>query len=192
MKNFMKKIALVAIAFLAFSCSEDKQPSADSVSIADTAKATPDLSSFVEALDITGLTDTLDADGNFTVMAPTNDAFSNMLSNLGYSSLQDLEDNQPGVLSDILKYHVISGASVFSKDLTNGQSVATLLGQNFTVDLEANTYYPEIDPDLYTTEQTSIFIKDSNNDSARVFARDVRCTNGLIHVINAVLMPSSN
>jgi hypothetical protein len=89
-------------------------------------------------------------------------------------------------LEAVLKYHVIANAGVLSKDLTDGQVVTTLQGQNITVTLEPNSYFPDFDPDLSDYEQTSIFI-----NSARVFARDVKCTNGVIHVIDSVLLPSS-
>ncbi|WP_293874848.1 fasciclin domain-containing protein [Flavobacterium sp.] len=189
MKKLIKSIAIAALVFTAFSCSKEEQKSFQKVSIAKLATVTPELSIFKEALDVTGLTATFEDAGNYTVFVPTNTAFASVL---GGMTVTDFNTANPGVLAKVLKYHVIANAGVLSKDLTNNQSVATLQGQNITINLIPNTYYPAIDPDLNTYEQTSIFVKDAMNNSSRVFARDVLATNGVIHIIDAVLMPSNN
>ncbi|MFZ4680453.1 MAG: fasciclin domain-containing protein [Flavobacterium sp.] len=183
MRNLIKGITLVALAFVAFSCSTDsEEKNLKSVTIIDIAKATPELSTFVEAVELAGLTEELDKPGNLTVFVPNNDAFDILAANLG---ITDLSQVDPVLLADVLKYHVL-GARVSSSDLSDGQEAATLQGQNITVTLSPNAFYPEYDTDLGDFEETSVFI-----NSARVFARDVKCSNGIIHVIDAVLLPSS-
>jgi len=183
MRNFIKSIALVALVFTAFSCSKDEAKDFETTSIAKIAEITPEFSLFKEALQVTGLKSTFEAAGNYTVFVPTNDAISAVLGGL---TVAEFNTANPGLLEAVLKYHVIANAGVLSKDLTDGQVVTTLQGQNITVTLEPNSYFPDFDPDLSDYEQTSIFI-----NSARVFARDVKCTNGVIHVIDSVLLPSS-
>lgn len=183
MKNLLKIFTLVLISFLAFSCSDEGNKNLSSTSISKIIEVTPEFSSLKEALDITGLTSTFEAAGDYTVFAPTNDAMGAVLGGL---TVAEFDTANPGVLANVLKYHVL-GARVLSTDLTDGQVAATLLqGQNITVSLTPNAYYPEYDNDLGDYEQTSIFI-----NSSRVFARDVKCSNGIIHVIDSVLLPSS-
>lgn len=182
MRNLIKGIALVALVFSAFSCSKDEPKDFQTSSIAKIIEVTPEFSSLKEALEVTGLTATFEGAGNYTVFAPTNDAIDAVLGGL---TITEFNTANPGLLEAVLKYHVL-GARVLSTDLTDGQEAATLQGQNITVDLVPNTYFPDFDPDLLDYEETSIYI-----NSARVFARDVKCSNGVIHVIDSVLLPSS-
>jgi transforming growth factor-beta-induced protein len=180
MKNLLRNFTLVVISFLAFSCGKEENNNLPSTSIAKIIEVTPEFSKLKEALDITGLTSTLEY-GDFTVFVPTNDAFAGVLGGL---TVEEFETANPGVLESVLKYHVLGGR-VLSSDLFDGLEVATLQGQNITVTFSPNAFYPEYDTDLGDFEQTSIFI-----NSARVFARDVNCSNGIIHVIDTVLLPS--
>ena len=183
MKNLTRNFALVIIiSFLAFSCEDEQNKELKSTSIAKIVATTPEFSSLKEALEVTGLTSTLEEAGDYTVFVPDNDAFA---AELGSLTVQEFNDANPGVLANVLKYHVLT-SRVLSKDLTDAQLVPTLLGQNLTVSLQPNAFYPEYDVDLGAYEQTSVFINDS-----RVFARDVKCSNGIIHVIDSVLLPSS-
>lgn len=171
MKNFMKKIILVVIAFGAFSCSDEGLQDYKKVSIAKIATITPEFSSFLEALEITGLAATFDEAGDYTVFVPTNAAFDALL---GSQTLEEFNTANPGVLANVLKYHVIT-SSVFSTDLSNGQSVGTLLGQNFTVNI---------------SPEAEVSITDANFGTSNVYTFDVECTNGVIHVIDTVLLPA--
>ena len=182
MKNLLRNFTLVVISFLAFSCGEEENKNLPSTSIAKIIEVTPEFSKLKEALEITGLTSTFEESGDFTVFVPTNDAFDAVLGGL---TVEEYDTANPGVLETVLKYHVL-GARVLSTDLTDGQEAATLQGQNITVDLVPNTYFPDFDADLGDYEETSIYI-----NSARVFARDIKCSNGIIHVIDNVLLPSS-
>lgn len=142
------------------------------------AIANPAFSTLVAALTFnpsSGFAGTLSgtAASPFTVFAPTNDAFGAFLAETGFSGLGAIPAN---VLESTLKYHVVTGANVLSTSLTNGQSVSTFAGQNFTINISG----------------TSASITDANNRVSGITATDVQCSNGVIHVINKVLLPSLN
>lgn len=105
----------------------------------------------------------------FTVFAPTNTAFSSFLTETGFSGLSAIPAN---VLETTLKYHVVTGANVQSTSLTNGQVVSTFAGQSFTIGLTGGAK-----------------ITDVNNRVSTIVATDVQCSNGIIHVIDKVLLP---
>ena len=109
------------------------------------------------------------ASSPFTVFAPTNTAFTSFLTETGYSGLAAIPAN---VLEITLKYHVVAGANVVSTSLTNGQVVSTFAGQNFTIGLTGGAK-----------------ITDSNGRISNITATDVQCSNGIIHVIDKVLLP---
>ena len=183
MKNLIKSIGLLLLVVSTFSCTEESaNRDLGKKSIAEIVAVSPELSTLKEALDVTGLTSTLEEAGDYTVFVPNNDAFAAVLGSL---TVVEFNDANPGVLANVLKYHVLT-SRVLSKDLTDTQVVPTLLGQNLTVTLLPNAYYPQYDVDLGAYEQSSVFINDS-----RVVARDVECSNGIIHVIDSVLLPSS-
>jgi transforming growth factor-beta-induced protein len=118
----------------------------------------------VQAVVKAGLAETLNGTGPFTVFAPTNAAFTALFTQLGVSGIADLTAAQ---LIPILKYHVVSG-NVLSSQLTNG-SVQTLNGAiNVTL-----SPAPAI------------------NGTAKIIATDVQGSNGVVHVIDKVLLPSS-
>lgn len=171
MKNLIKSIALVALVFSAVSCSKDEAKSFDTVSIAKIIEITPEYSSLKEALDITGLTPTFEASGSYTLFAPNNDAFDAVLGGL---TVDQFNTANPGVLATVLKYHVVA-SKVLSSGLSDGQSVTTLQGQTFTVNIAAET--------------GEVSITDANGGTAYINAFDVKCTNGIIHPIDAVLLP---
>lgn len=115
-----------------------------------------------------GLVDTLKADGPFTLFAPTDAAFNELYTALGITGLDDLTAND---LSPILLYHVVE-ARVFSTDLTSG-AVNTLGGQDVTVNLGS-----------------SITLSDLGTaDEAAVISTDILGTNGIVHIIDKVLLP---
>jgi transforming growth factor-beta-induced protein len=156
------------------SCKEDDS---DDVQVTQTenqtpedvtaiAIASPDHTILVEALTAADLVGTLQGDGPFTVFAPTNDAFVAALNALGLSKEELFADKE--LLTDILLHHVVSG-TVLSTDLANGE-VATLNpdGADVTVDIS-----------------NGVMI-----DNAKVTAADLIAGNGVVHVIDAVLVPS--
>ena len=105
----------------------------------------------------------------FTVFAPTNDAFGAFLTETGYSGLAAIPTN---VLEKTLKYHVVAGANVQSSQLTNDQVVTTFSGQNVTVKF------------------TPTRLLDVSGRNCNIIAVDVQCSNGIIHVLDKVLLPT--
>lgn len=108
----------------------------------------------------------------FTVFAPTNTAFSNLLTEFGWATLNDVPTS---VLDKTLKYHVVTNTNVLSSSLTNNMPVTTFQGQNFTIGL---TNGPKI--------------TDANNRVSNIIATDVQCANGVIHVLDKVIVPNLN
>ena len=110
----------------------------------------------------------LTGDGPFTVFAPTNDAFQALLdSNADWSSLDDIP---VATLEAVLNYHVVSGANVQSGQLSNGQEVDAL-GGKFTIEIGDNVKV------------------NGGNSNATVILTDAQGSNGVVHVIDTVLLP---
>ncbi|MDX2305619.1 MAG: fasciclin domain-containing protein [Microscillaceae bacterium] len=135
------------------------------IAIEASEATTPEFGSLVAALTQAGLVDDLQAAGPFTVFAPTDAAFEEFLGQLGLT-LDQVPDE---LLSQILLYHVVSGR-VFSSDLTNGATPATLNGATVRVNLTGG-----------------VFIESLNQ--SEVTAADILATNGVIHQIDKVLVP---
>lgn len=107
----------------------------------------------------------------FTVFAPTNEAFASLLEeDLELNSLADIPED---VLSSTLSYHVVANANVRSTALTDGMEVSTLAGQIFTVDLD-----------------NGAMIIDARGRTAEIIVMDVQANNGVIHVLDIVLLPA--
>merc|ERR1712222_154791 len=126
------------------------------------------LSTLVTALKAGNLVTALQGKGPFTVFAPANAAFAK-LPKATLKSL--LKPKNKGKLVDILTYHVVAGAAVYSKDLKSTQSVKTLQGQNVVV--------------KKSSDGVTI------NGKSKVIAADIAATNGVVHVIDTVLMPTA-
>mgnify|MGYP003319947920 FL=1 len=142
------------------------EPAGPTLNIPETAQSTGVHTSLVAALSHAGLVETLQGDGPFTVFAPTDEAFA--AAGIDLSAFDTEEEN--ATLSDILLYHVLSGA-VPSSDVTDGLTVAMVNGDNasFTVTADGVTI-----------------------EGANVTTADVETTNGVIHVIDKVLMPPAD
>lgn len=137
----------------------------------DIAVGNPDFSILVAALNAVELTSVLQGDGPFTVFAPTNDAFTALLSAL---SLSESELLQLPDLESILLYHVVSGyftTSVLTEDLYS--DLLTINGQRISIQSEGST----------------ISVVDAQGSTANVAVPDIMASNGVIHVIDAVLLP---
>merc|ERR1712166_96380 len=120
----------MSIAALLLAVSVTNALPLGEANIVDVAVATPDLSTLVTALKIGKLVKALSGPGPFTVFAPSNEAFNKLpasvLANL-------LKPENKAQLVDLLTYHVVAGAAVFSKDLKDMEMVKTLEGSNVTV-----------------------------------------------------------
>jgi uncharacterized surface protein with fasciclin (FAS1) repeats len=190
-KIFNRFILLLLTTFV-FSCSLDDDGGpignlgpvvVEELSIVEVAQATGDLSSLVAALakaDESANNDLIttlsDETGIFTVLAPTNDAFADLLARLdGFDSLDDFNTEQlQDLLASILAYHVVSGASVTSGDLIEGQVITTVQGETLTVSLDGGVSFT-----------------DAAGESATVTAADVATSNGTVHLIDKVLLPQA-
>ena len=191
MKNLIKSISILLLVVSTFSCTpEGANKDLGKKSIADIVAVTPDFSSLKEALDITGLTTTFQAAGDYTLFAPNNTAFSTVLGGL---SVADFNTANPGVLANVLKYHVLTSKAL-STSFTNNMVVTTLLGKNFKVIITPNTdpislYYTNNVITLNNLDIDPMSATPNTQFTANVIARDVACTNGIIHPIDAVMIP---
>ena len=169
----MKK--LVFILTIILSVAFPKNVTAQGT-IVDVAVNNKDFSTLVTALKAADLVGALQGDGPFTVFAPTNDAFAKLDSKT-LSSL--LEEENKKVLANILTYHVVSGK------LAASDVVAALKKGNGSVDLTA------LNGQVINVMQKDgkIWLKDSNGNYSEIVATDVMGSNGVIHVINTVVMP---
>merc|ERR1712032_1090877 len=137
-----------------------------SKNIVELAQSSEDLSTLVAALKAGDLVAALQGKGPFTVFAPSNAAFAK-LPKATLGSL--LEPKNKDKLVGILTYHVVSGAAVFSKDLKPTQNVKTLQGEDV----------------LVRSSSAGVII----NGKSKVIAADIAATNGVVHIIDTVLMP---
>jgi LPXTG-motif cell wall-anchored protein len=156
----MKKIMSIMLALmLAISIPVY----AEEGTIVDIAVGSEDFSILVAALQEAELVGALQGEGPFTVFAPTNAAFEKLLGELGIEATDLLAHPQ---LSEVLLYHVVSG-KVMSTDLSDGMMAPTLKGDNVTVDLDGGVRI----------------------NSSNVVTADIEASNGIIHVIDTVLVP---
>jgi uncharacterized surface protein with fasciclin (FAS1) repeats len=148
----------------------DEEPTEDGEpNIVEAASERQGLSTLVTAVQEAELVEALsDETKTYTVFAPNNRAFDA----LPEGTLEDLllPENQEQLV-DILTYHVVEGAAVLSSNLEDGQEVTTLNGQTLTV----------------TINEEGVFIGD-----AQVLTPDLETSNGVVHVIDTVLLPESN
>jgi transforming growth factor-beta-induced protein len=172
----MKKwfIPLLGIIALVVAACQQPAPSPDPEpqTIADVAQGNEDLSILVEALVAAELVATLEGEGPFTVFAPTNAAFEALLEAQGVADLDGLiAELGVEAVTNILLYHVVTG------DFSAADLIAQGEGSLPTA-LEGNTL-------AFAVVDGSVVI----NDSATVVEADIEASNGVIHVIDTVLMP---
>merc|ERR1711937_887356 len=137
--------------------------------IVETAQSIDDFSTLVTAVVAAGLVDTLSSTGPFTVFAPVNSAFAK----IGKETITELLAN-PDQLSSILTYHVVSGEAL-SSSLSDGQQIETVNGAKVTVHIAADGGVS--------------LVTNDGMISANVVTADVKALNGVIHVIDTVLIP---
>ena len=185
-------IALASAASLAIAaCSEapadeayDDTAAADTAvnadaeagTIVEVAQGNEDFSTLVSAVTAAGLGETLSGEGPFTVFAPTNDAFGK----IDEATLTELTTNDTETLGAILQYHVVAGnvdAATLTQAITDagegGYTVETVGGGTLTANV--------VDGNVVLT--------DAAGGTSTVTATDVAASNGVIHVIDTVLMP---
>lgn len=158
---------LVTTLTLAVSLSASAVSAA---SIAEIAAEDGRFTTLVAAADAAGLVETLSSDGTFTVFAPTDDAFAALPEGTVESLL---EPGAKDTLTEILTYHVL-GAEVPSGDIAMGtMGVDTVAGKAVCV----------------TKDGGAVILKDGTGEMANVIIADIKADNGVIHVIDRVIMP---
>jgi uncharacterized surface protein with fasciclin (FAS1) repeats len=127
------------------------------------AQANPAFSTLVNAVSSAGLVSTLNGTGSFTVFAPTNDAFAAIASTVAGLN--------PSQLTTVLTYHVL-GQQVLSTGIAFGTAINTVSGQTITIN------------------NNPLRITDKTTTPAPITATDIRASNGVIHVVSKVLIPT--
>jgi uncharacterized surface protein with fasciclin (FAS1) repeats len=147
------------------------------MTIVENASTSKDLSTLVEAVAAAGLVDTLNGEGPFTVFAPTNSAFSALLTGTVETLLKP---ENKATLSGILTYHVVSG-SVMAGDLLK-----------MIEEGNGKTSFPTVNGAQLTAMVVDgkVMIQDATGATATVAIADVKQSNGVVHVIDKVLLPS--
>ena len=130
--------------------------------IVDTAAAAGDFSTLVTAVKAAGLVETLKGEGPFTVFAPTDGAFAKVPTDTLNALLADKE-----ALANVLTYHVVAG-NVMAADVVKLTSAVTVQGQAVSIEVKDGKVYV---------------------DGTQVVATDIKASNGVIHVIDAVILP---
>ena len=163
----MKKIIASLLAGMLLSVCAPGSAIAHEEDIVTTAVSAGSFQTLVAAVQAAGLVETLQGEGPFTVFAPTDEAFSHLPEGTVESLLKP--ENREKLVS-ILTYHVVPGA-VTANDVVKLRSAETVEGSSVRVSVNGS----------------NVMI-----NNARVVKTDIKCTNGIIHVIDAVLLPGSN
>ena len=147
-------------------------PTAATKDIVDTAVANGSFKTLSAAVTAAGLAETLKGPGPFTVFAPTDAAFAKLPA----GTVDTLLKEPKGKLAEILKYHVVSG-KVMAADVVkmNGQKVKTVQGAELTVEVTGS----------------KVVLIDATGNRVNVVTTDVAASNGVIHVLDGVLLPSA-
>ena len=171
MFNFRSNLRtlLVPAAVLAFAACGDDEPMGPMDdgpdNIAQIAQDTDDVSTLVTALSTAGLVPALEGEGPFTVFAPVNSAFTALGSDVVAALL---ESGNADLLERVLTFHVVDGAAAFSEDLSDGQTVTTLEGNDLTIGIEGSNV---------------------TVNGVSVVTADIEASNGVIHLVDGVLVP---
>jgi len=155
------KTALASATLLAMAAGPTLADN-HAMDIVDTAAGNDDFETLVAAVQAAGLFETLKGEGPFTVFAPTDEAFAA----LGGTVDELLKPENKDKLTAVLTYHVVPG-KVMAADLTDDAMVATVQGQEVTIDLDNGP-----------------MVNDANVTTA-----DIETSNGVIHVIDKVIVP---
>ncbi len=160
--KFRLMVLMLAVALMAgtFVSARDNHKN-----IVETAVEAGGFTTLAKALEATGLIETLQGKGPFTVFAPTDEAFAK----LPPGTLQSLLNNKEK-LKEILLYHVVSG-KVMAKDVVKLKSAKTVQGSSIQI----------------SARNGKVMI-----DNAIVIKADISASNGVIHVIDSVILPKSN
>ncbi len=156
-----------SLTIISTANAKETKKGAPEMNVVEIAIADERFSILVEAVSKAGLVEALSAEGPYTVFAPTNDAFEALFTDLGINGIEDLTADQ---LTPILLYHVVSG-KVMAADVTSGK--VSTLNEDAWMNIEADSKGVTIDK------------------GSEVVITDIVATNGVIHVINKVLIPET-
>ena len=191
MRRILPVAAVLALALTTAACGSDEaEPAASSSSaaatsaapspspsetmaasdIVDTAVAAGDFTTLAAALTAAELVETLKGTGPYTVFAPTDAAFEKLPA----GTVETLLEDPKGDLTQILTYHVVEGKVMAADVVTmDGQKVPTVQGGELTINVEGD----------------KVSLTDAAGGTSNVTATDIEASNGVIHVIDTVLMP---
>ena len=165
MKRIIRNLTF-ATALVALSIGSTTSANDDyEKDIVETAVAAGSFTTLAAALDAAGLIDTLKGDGPFTVFAPTDEAFAKLPEGTVESLLQDIP-----TLKQILTYHVVAGM-VDAAQVVNLDSAKTVNGESLRISVKGDTVMV---------------------DDATVVTTDIMASNGIIHVIDLVILPKGD
>jgi len=164
-RNGVLAMALAVTTLGLAGCSEEETTAAEPGTIVEVARAAGGFTTLVAALDAAGLTSALEGEGPFTVFAPTDAAFAALPAGTVEALLQD-----PETLASILTYHVVPGRVTASQVVTLS-SATTLNGASVRISVTGSAV---------------------KVDEANVIQTDIAARNGVIHVIDAVILPPSS
>ena len=160
----LKQISGTASLLMAVFCLVGCKAQEKKMDIVDTAVAAGDFKTLATALEAADLVDVLKGKGPFTVFAPTDEAFGKLPAGTVEGLLKP---EKKADLQGILKYHVVSG-KVMAADVVKMTSAETLQGKTLAIQVKDGTVMV---------------------DKATVTKTDIQCSNGVIHVIDAVMLP---
>jgi len=173
MTSLTKPLAALALsAFVLTACGDSSDPAPAQPNVVQAAQATPDLSILVEAVVAADLATTLSGPGPFTVFAPTNAAFAALLDELQLTKTQLLNDKP--LLTAVLTYHVLDG-KVLKAQVPAGKAITTKQGGIFKIDAAG----------------PALTITDGRNRTAGIVATDIQVANGVVHLIDRVVLPAN-
>ncbi len=165
-KRSFLRICSLAVLTLTLSFSAVAEPAHHEKDIVDTAVAAGSFDTLVAAVKAAGLVETLKGDGPFTVFAPTDEAFAALPAGTVENLLKPENKEK---LQAILKYHVVAG-KVMAADVVKIKSAKTVEGSDVKI----------------SASKTGVMV-----DGANVVKTDIETSNGVIHVIDAVILPMS-
>jgi uncharacterized surface protein with fasciclin (FAS1) repeats len=162
MKKVIASVAFATIFAVVLATVAPAAADQHEKDIVDTAIAAGSFNTLVKAVQAAGLVETLKGEGPFTVFAPTDDAFAKLPEGTLESLLQDKDK-----LAAILTYHVVAG-KVMAADVVNLKSAKSVQGQEISIKANGG----------------SVMV-----DNANVIKTDIETSNGVIHVIDSVILP---
>lgn len=163
---------VAALALAACGGGDDDPPPTPTQNVVQVAQADARFSTLVEAVVAADLASTLSGPGPYTVFAPTNDAFAALLTELGVTKAQLLADKP--LLTEVLTYHVLP-AAVPRASVPAGRAITTAQGGVFKVESSGN----------------ALVVTDGRNRTANIIATDLAASNGVVHVVDKVLLPAN-